>query len=255
MIPISDPDLQRNRTPYVTWGLLVLNVLVFLYQVLLSDLDSFAFTYRFGAIPAELAGNRELGLERVDFGNGQITTLNLTSPVPTLATAFTSMFMHGGFMHIAGNMVFLWVFGDNVEDRFGHVPFLLLYAGAGATGVWAQTLMSQESIVPIIGASGAIAGVLGAYLLLFPHSRINTLLVVGFIFHLRLPAVFLLGAWGGLQLFNGLGSLGVSTNQGGVAYFAHLGGFAIGLLAIVAYRAIRREPLWPSKPGGRQGFL
>ena len=188
MIPLNDPDLPRRTTPYVVYALLAANLLVFLYQLALDDLAEFIFTYRFGVIPAELTTGEEFGMARV--GRALV---DLTSPIPTWATMFSSMFVHGGFMHIAGNMLFLWVFGDNVEDRFGHAKFLVFYLLAGVAAVWAQVLVDPGSEVPMVGASGAIAGVLGAYLLLFPFSRIHTLIILGFIFHVRLPALVLIG--------------------------------------------------------------
>ena len=244
MIPINDPDIFRRSRPLVTYVLVALNVLVWLYQAyVISDLDELIFTYQFGVIPAELLRDVELGVERLRSG-GSIVSVDLTSPVPTWATVFTSMFLHGGFLHLAGNMVFLWVFGDNVEDRFGRARYLLFYLGAGAAAVWAQALIDPESTTPMVGASGAIAGVLGAYFVLFPYSRINTLFFFGLVFHMRLAAVWLIGAWALLQAFNGVGSLGVSSAGGGVAYFAHLGGFAAGLAVAGTYKVIRREPLF-----------
>ena len=242
MIPLSDPDLAHYRArPVVTTTLIALNVLVFLYMVGLNSVDQFVFTYRYGVIPAELTGGLDLG--PVLLGSQRIP-VDLSSSVPTWATMFTSMFLHGGWMHLGGNMLFLWVFGDNVEHRFGHVRYLLVYLGTGLAAVWAQVLINTGSEVPMIGASGAIAGVLGAYLLLFPYSRVNTLLLLGFfIMFRRLPAVFLLGFWMLLQAFSGVGSLGVSTG-GGVAYFAHIGGFAAGLAVVATTRLFRGERIW-----------
>ena len=249
MIPLSDPDLRHAGKPYVTWALIAINVLVFLYQLTLNDVDQLRFTYRYGVVPAELTGQLELGRELFQWGR-QVIPLDLTSPVPTWMTMFTSMFLHGGFMHLAGNMLFLWVFGDNVEYRFGHLKHLAFYLAAGVAAVWAQTLISSGSTVPMVGASGAIAGVLGAYLLLFPYSRITTLVIMGFIFVTRLPAVLLLGFWVVLQAFNGLGSLTPNSPAGGVAYFAHLGGFAVGLAVVAGYRLLRSEPLLPRRRRG-----
>ena len=250
MIPLSDPDIRRHTTPYVTVALLAVNVLVFLYELSLNNLDEFLFVYRYGVIPAELMGQVELGLVRLLPSNQLV---DLSTPLPTWTTMFTSMFIHGGWLHLAGNMVFLWVFGDNIEDRFGHLRYLAFYLAAGIAAVWAQTLVNTGSETPMVGASGAIAGILGAYLLLYPHSRISTLIVVGFIFATRIPTMYLLGFWALLQAFNGLGALDTSPSTGGgVAYFAHLGGFAMGLSVIAAYRLIRREPLWPSPPWHRR---
>lgn len=243
MIPLNDPDVRRQRTPYVTYTLVTLNVVIWLYQALvLSDLNEWVFTLRLGVIPAELTQGLNLGLERLPTAEGS-QLVDLSSPVPTWATMFTSMFLHGGFLHLAGNMVFLWVFGDNVEDRLGHVLFAVFYAATGAAAVWAQVAVDPESTVPMIGASGAIAGVLGGYLLFFPYSRVNTLFFMGIIFHARIAAIWLIGGWGLLQAFSGVGSLGASSAGSGVAYFAHLGGLAAGLAAIALYKMAHGEPV------------
>ena len=148
-------------------------------------------------------------------------------------------------MHFAGNMLFLWVFGDNIEDRLGHVKYLLFYLACGVAAVWTQVAIDMESQVPNIGASGAIAGVLGAYLLLFPYSRINTLVILYFITVVRVPALFLLGFWFVLQFFSGVGSLGPSAPTSGVAYWAHIGGFAAGVMVIALYLRATGRPVWP----------
>ncbi len=236
MVPLSDPDNKRRCFPYVAAALQVANVLVFLYKLTLGDLGTFQFTYKFGVIPAELTGQSPLASEPVRIG-GRLTQIDLASPIPTWATMFTSMFMHSGFMHIIGNMVFLWVFGDNVEDRMGHARFLLFYLAAGLAAVWAQTLVSLGSYVPMVGASGAIAGVLGAYLVFYPRSRINTLIWFGLITVIQMPAVVLIGIWAALQFFSGVGSLGIETG-GGVAYFAHIGGFVLGAGVALAVRLL-----------------
>ena len=239
MIPLSDPHVHRSTTPYVTYALLALNVLVFVYQFFLDDLGTFTFTYRFGVVPAELTGPGELTRVPVFVGSG-VRMVDVASVVPTWATMFTSMFLHGGFMHLGGNMMFLWVFGDNVEDRFGHLRYLLFYLAAGLLAVLAQVLVSADSLTPMVGASGCIAGVLGAYLVMFPRSRVHTLIFMGIITTLEVPAVFLLGMWALLQLFNGVGSLGPEVVGGGVAYFAHIGGFVAGLGVGLLYRAVAR---------------
>lgn len=249
MIPLSDPEIRRRTFPYVTVALLVANILVFLYELTLGDLATFQFIYKFGAIPAEMTGNPQLASEPVQFGQ-RIIGLDLASPVPTWATIFTSMFIHSGFMHIIGNMVFLWVFGDNVEDRLGHARFLLFYLIAGVVAAWAQTWINQDSYVPMVGASGAIAGVLGAYLVFYPMSRVNTLIWFGIITTIQMPAILLIGLWALLQFFSGLGSLGPGIG-GGVAYFAHLGGFALGATVALAVRFIAPSRLQRGKvPSG-----
>ncbi|MBI2935918.1 MAG: rhomboid family intramembrane serine protease [Chloroflexi bacterium] len=238
MIPISDPDLRRRSWPYVTVALLLLNVAVFIYELSLGPLERTAFIYRWGLIPAELTRGREF-TELVTTGG----VLDIASPLPAWGMLFSSMFLHGGFMHVLGNMVYLWVFGDNVEDRLGHTKYLLFYLAAGIAAAWVQIAADVNGRVPTIGASGAIAGVLGAYLLLYPQSRINTLVLWGFISIIRIPAVFLLGFWFVLQFFSGVGSLGVAS-QGGVAYWAHVGGFVAGALVVALYLRLRGERIW-----------
>jgi len=176
--------------------------------------------------------------------------IDIDSPIPTWATMFSSMFLHGDWMHFLGNMLFLWVFGDNVEDRLGHFRYLLFYLAAGTAACLLQTIIDTGSEVPVIGASGAIAGVLGAYLLLFPYSRIGTVVVLFFFFFVRIPAVYLLGFWIIFQFIPAIGELGSSTQGGGVAYWAHIGGFLFGLAVIMIYKLFKREPLWPRGPGG-----
>ena len=237
MIPLHDPDIRRRRSPHVTYALIAINVVIAAITfVVLSDLDELAVVYRYGAVPSELTGGSELGVERVSW-MGRIVTVDFTSPIPTVLTMFSSMFLHGGWLHLGGNMLFLWVFGDNIEDRLGHVAYLLFYLATGVVAVWTQVYVAPDSEVPMIGASGAISGVLGAYLVLFPRSRIDTLIVVGFIFHARLPAVVLLGGWILFQVFVGAASLGIGADSG-VAYFAHIGGFVAGMVGIWVLRVV-----------------
>jgi len=192
----------------------------------MSNLQEVVTTYRFGAIPSELTGHLPLGVLQIVF-EGRPVRVDFTSPVPTWATIFTSMFLHGGWLHLGGNMLFLWVFGDNIEDRFGHVGYLLFYLVAGAIAVASQVAISPGSEAPIIGASGAIAGVLGAYAVLYSRSRINTLFFFGIAFVARVPALYLLGGWLLFQVFVGAAT---GTAGSGVAYFAHIGGFTAGAL-------------------------
>ncbi len=225
MIPLHDPDMRLHTKPYVIYVLVALNVLVYVYSFFMSELEGRAFVLRFGLIPIELTSG--VTFETATAGGSVV--IDIASPVPTWMTIFTSMFLHGGFLHAAGNMLFLWVFGDNVENRLGRTRFIAFYLGAGVAAALAQVAVNTDSDVPMIGASGAVAGVLGAYLVLYPQSRIHTLLLFGwFIFHRRIRAVFLIGFWAGLQIFGGVGSL-ASPEGGGVAYFAHLGGLAAGL--------------------------
>src|SRR5207249_2945098 len=163
------------------------------------------------------------------------------SPLPVYTTLFTSMFMHGGFMHIAGNMLYLWIFGDNVEDAMGSVRFLIFYLLCGLVADMAQIISNPLSQVPSLGASGAIAGVLGAYLVLFPHQRVKVWMgwLLGVV---EMPAIIVIGLWGILQFVNGLGSLSQRTAQtGGVAYWAHIGGFTAGLLLVFLFRKSKKK--------------
>ena len=210
MFPLGDDDSQRRTLPVVTYGLIGVNVLVFLLE--LSSGDAFINAWAF--VPARFAANP----------GGQAITI------------FTAMFMHGGWMHLLGNMLFLWIFGDNVEDRFGRLKFLLFYLLTGIAATFAQFALAPHSPVPNVGASGAIAGVLGAYILMFPHARVNVLLGRQVV---AMPAIVVLGFWIAVQLFSGVGTIGhtgESAGTGGVAYMAHIGGFFTGLLLTFLFR-------------------
>jgi rhomboid family protein len=215
MFPVSDVIPSRT-VPAVTIGLIAVNVLVFFYQLLLPPVGLEQFVAAYAVIPAWFWW-------------------------PSL---FTSQFLHGGWMHILWNMVYLWIFGDNVEDHLGHLGFLLFYLGAGATAALLQILFNPFSAVPMLGASGAIAGVMGAYFVLYPHSRVLTAIFLVFVFDLvEIPALFFLGIWFLLQLVNGLGSLGVSNAAGGgTAFWAHIGGFVVGIAVGAVLRA--RDRRW-----------
>jgi membrane associated rhomboid family serine protease len=220
MIPLKD-DNPTTITPAVTVGLIVANVLVFAYQMSLGRAGE-AFVYTFGAVPSALFGGES------------------PSPLSPTMTLFTAMFVHGGLMHVGGNMLYLWIFGNNVEDVLGHGRYRIFYLASGVAAALAQTAIGPGSPVPMVGASGAVSGVLGAYLLLFPHAHVTTLIILGFFFRLvKIPAVFVLGFWIVVQVLNGLGSFGAS---GGVAFFAHIGGFVagMGLLFVLRPRAGRR---------------
>ena len=210
MFPIGDDNSQRRTLPVVTYVLVALNVLMFLIE--LSSGDRFIMKWAF--IPANFAAD----------------------PADNIITIFTAMFMHGGWLHLLGNMLFLWIFGDNVEDRFGHLKFLFFYLLAGIAATLAQFVLAPHSTVPNVGASGAIAGVLGAYILMFPQSRVNVLLGRQIV---AMPAVIVLGMWIVLQLVSGVGSIAYTdetANVGGVAYMAHIGGFAAGFLMALLFR-------------------
>ena len=240
MIPLSDPDLRRSGRPYVTMALIIANVLVFLYELTLDSGQRTAFFYQWGMIPLELTSGVDYDILSTITG-----PLDIASPWPAWGTLFSSMFIHGGFMHAASNMLYLWVFGDNVEDRLGHFKFLIFYLATGLAASGAHVATNMDSQIPTIGASGAIAGVLGAYILLYPRSRIRTLVMFVFITILRVPAVFLLGFWFLLQVFSGVGSLGTTALSGGVAYWAHVGGFAAGALGIFLYLRVTGQPIRP----------
>ena len=229
MIPLRDANPTR-RTAWVTLGLIAINVAVFfLWEPITgSAREQTRFFVCEGAIPRELSSFETLPEVQQICGSKSF-----------LVSLFTSMFLHGGILHIAGNMLYLWVFGNNVEDRMGPVPFLLFYLAGGIVAAYAQVLPNPDSITPLVGASGAIAAALGAYLVLFPQARVLTLVPIFFFLQLmELPAMLVLGFWFVLQAFQGVGSLQADT---GVAWFAHIGGFVFGaLVALLFYR--RREP-------------
>ncbi|MBM2832059.1 MAG: putative integral rane protein [Dehalococcoidia bacterium] len=232
MLPISDGDTVRRSRPFVNVTLIALCTAVFVYELVIDEPGLLIFTYQFGLIPAELGRGAYFSSLVTQAG-----TFNIASPIPNWATIVTSMFIHGGWLHFLGNMLFLWVFGDNIEDRFGHLRYLLFYLAAGAAAAWLQIIVNTAAQVPMIGASGAIAGVLGAYLVLFPLNRIKTLVTAFFfITVVRIPALVLLGFWFLLQFFEGVGSLGPSVQTGGTAYFAHIGGFITGIIVAALYR-------------------
>lgn len=225
MIPYKD-DNPTATVPYVTVTFIVLNILVFFYQVLdPGDMRDIVMNY--GAIPQGLL------------------TFQSNQPVHPLMTVLTSMFMHGGVLHIAGNMLYLWIFGNNIEDKLGHVKFVIFYLMCGTAAVYAHAVSEPASTTPLIGASGAVSGVLGAYLLLFPRAQVYTLIFLGiFIQVIRLPALIVIGFWAIIQFVNGLVARGME--QGGVAWFAHVGGFLFGLAVIklMRPRKRRKNPGW-----------
>jgi membrane associated rhomboid family serine protease len=219
MIPLYD-DNPTTRTPYVTVGLITSCVVVFLWQISLGPQGFQIAVHSFGFIP---------GVLLVD----EIRLDPEIAVVPAPLTLLTSMFMHGDFLHLAGNMLFLWVFGNNIEDACGHVRFLAFYLLCGLAAALAQALPDPASLIPMIGASGAVSGVLGAYLLLFPHARVYVLLFFGLFFVYQLPAGWLLAFWFLFQLLSG--AL-VDVGAGGVAFWAHVGGFLAGMTLIWVFR-------------------
>ena len=210
MLPIGD-DTSRRTVPLVTYALIALNVLFFLVE--LSGGDAFIMKWAF--VPSRFLAN----------------------PGADFLTLFTSMFMHAGWVHLGGNMLYLWIFGDNVEDRFGHMKFAIFYLLCGLAATFAQLAFSVGSKVPNLGASGAIAGVLGAYILLFPQGKIRVLQGQQVA---QVPALIVIGLWIVLQFFSGVGSIAKTADTGGVAYMAHIGGFIAGFVLTFLFRGSRR---------------
>jgi membrane associated rhomboid family serine protease len=235
VIPLRDANPTR-RTPVVTLAIIATCILVFLYQLSLTagggDAALERFVTEWAVVPAELVRSLRAG---------HILSMET-------ATLVTSQFLHGGFLHIGGNMLFLWIFGNNVEDRFGRPQFLVFYLVGGVIAALAQVAIGPDSRVPTIGASGAIAATLGAYLILFPAARVTTAIFLVFFYQLiEVPAVVVLVFWFVIQLFSGIGSLGVgdAASEGGVAFFAHIGGFIFGAAVALLIRAAggaRRPP-------------
>jgi len=227
MLPLRD-DVPSRTFPYVTVGLIVVNAVVFLFEVSLGRgaLASFVGTY--GLVP---------GYVTAYFSGAEVPARRVFLPL------FTSMFLHGGWLHLIGNMWYLWIFGDNVEDRLGRVRFLMFYLLCGLLAGWVHYVFNAGSSVPTIGASGALAGVLGAYLISYPRARILVLLPLGFFLHfVELPALVVLGFWIILQFFYGAASVVYSSASGGVAWWAHIGGFVGGILVFKLFRP--RPKVW-----------
>lgn len=216
MIPLRDVIPSRT-TPYVTIALIAVNALVYLYEMTLGETALEEFILYFGLVPAAFSW----------------------------VAMLTSMFLHGGLLHVGGNMLFLWIFGDNVEDRMGHGRFVVFYVLCGAAAALAQTAMSPDSVVPMVGASGAVAGVMGAYFVLYPHSRIVTLIPLFVFFHvMEVPALVFLGLWFVLQFVSGVGSIAAATGgepAGGIAFWAHVAGFVAGVSGVLVFRRPERQ--------------
>ncbi len=210
MLPLGDDNSTRRIIPVITYILIVLNVVFFLVELISGD----PFIMSWSFVPQRFLAN----------------------PTGDSLTLFTSMFMHGGWLHLLGNMLYLWIFGDNVEDRFGHFKFLIFYLVCGLAATFAQMAFNMDSDVPNLGASGAIAGVLGAYILLFPKAQVKVLLMG--IRVIPLPALVVIGFWIVLQFFSGVGSILGMAEDDGVAYMAHIGGFIVGLVLALILRSI-----------------
>lgn len=249
LFPIGDDNTGRTTTPIVNYVLIAINVLVFVFLQGLGSNEK--FTYAYSTVPGEIITGKDIVTRPVVVQNftGQAIEMPGLQPtlIPVYLTLITSMFMHGGIAHIFGNMLFLWIFGDNIEDRLGHVRYLIFYlicgilAGLAHVFVTVATASSESSslLVPSLGASGAISGVLGGYLLLFPTNRVIVLLSW---FVTPVPAFVAIGLWFVFQLISGLGMLGSGSKAGGVAYGAHIGGFVAGLLLIKVFEIGRRPP-------------
>jgi membrane associated rhomboid family serine protease len=209
MIPIGDDNSLRKTTPVVTYALIVLNFLIFFLELAFGE----AFITNWAFIPSRF----------------------LADPMANIPTIFTAMFMHAGWAHLLGNMLYLWIFGDNVEDHFGRVKFLIFYLISGIAATFAQALFNPHSNLPNLGASGAIAGVLGAYIFFFPKEKVNVLVGRSMT---QMPALIVIGFWFLLQFISGFASSGGAGDVGGVAYMAHIGGFVAGLSIAFLYRAI-----------------
>jgi membrane associated rhomboid family serine protease len=213
MLPIGDDDSARRTVPLVTYGLIALNVLFFIVELTGGD----AFIAKWAFVPSRFLAN----------------------PFGDFLTLFTAMFMHAGWLHLGGNMLYLWIFGDNVEDRFGHFKFIIFYLICGLVATFAQLAFSTTSDVPNLGASGAIAGVLGAYILLFPKGSVRVLQGSRVI---QVSALIVIGIWIVLQFFSGIGSIVSTAQTGGVAYMAHIGGFVAGFLLTFLFRGNQERP-------------
>lgn len=234
MFPLRD-DVPTSITPYITYGLIGANIGIFLYQLTLNQQQLQEFFFSAAVVPCQLSGNIVSGCP-----------IPTPQQLPEWMTLISSQFLHGGFLHIAGNMLFLWIFGNNVEDRLGHVKFLIFYLTCGVLAALSQWFFSPNSTIPSLGASGAIAGVMGAYILRYPQARVLTLVFLGFfVTTLQIPAVFFLGLWFVQQALYGVASLQVPSNigmeSGGVAYWAHAGGFVFGAILAPMFGLLKRD--------------
>lgn len=224
MIPLRD-EVPTRSFPLITVILIATNLLVYLYQLFLPEAVLNAMVYKWAYIPIEYTRFVQVYPELA---------------LPFGVTVFSSMFLHGGFMHLAGNMLYLWIFGNNIEDYLGRVKFVIFYLLSGIAAVAIYTIVDSGSEVPLIGASGAIAGVMGAYIVLYPNARVHTIIFLGFFIQaVRIPAKILLAFWFILQVISGLPTL-MGSSQGGVAWFAHVGGFAFGWLY---FKLTKKRPL------------
>jgi membrane associated rhomboid family serine protease len=241
MLPISDENERGTGPAFVSLAFIAINVAVFiLLQGAGASADGNEFSYGYAAVPYEITTGVDLVENQQVTIDGQVYEVpQEPGPTPIWLTLLTAMFMHGDWLHLIGNMLFLWIFGDNVEHRVGHLPYALFYVVAGIIASFAQILVDTDSVIPTLGASGAIAGVLGAYLVLFPGNRV---LVILLRFPIWVPAIVAIGMWAALQV---IGGFGAPTEGGGIAYMAHIGGFVAGLVGGFVFRAVFNEPRHP----------
>ena len=228
MIPIRDRN-PSGTFPYVTIGIIVVNVFIFLYELSLGS-DLGPFLHRYGVVPIKITH---------DYRSSDLSLIDTFFPF------LSSTFLHGGFIHLIGNMWFLWIFGDNIEDKLGHVKYLCFYILCGTTASSAHVFFNSQSELPCIGASGAIAAVLGAYMVTFPRAKVTTIVPIFFFIQIiELPAVVVIGFWILIQFFSGAVSLTASTSGGGIAWWAHVGGFVSGIILFYTIRILfARKPM------------
>ena len=243
MFPIGDENERGHGPAFVSLAFIGLNIAVFLLLQGGGGPSGEDFTYGYSAVPFEITTGTDLVEPEPITIDGQSHLVpQEPGPSPIWLTLLTSMFMHGGWLHIFGNMLFLWIFGDNVEHRVGHIPYLVFYIAAGLVASLAQILVDTDSVIPTLGASGAISGVLGAYLVMFPTNRVTVLMLR---FPMQVPALVAIGLWAAFQVISGAAAFGTAGEGGGVAYMAHIGGFVAGLVAGVVFRALFHDPRRP----------
>jgi membrane associated rhomboid family serine protease len=242
LLPIADENTGRRSFPIVNYTIIAVNIIVFLMELNLGD----SFIAGYSVVPYKITHGVDLVMRRYPVPGIPGGILEAPGPSPIYLTLITSMFLHGGWAHIFGNMLYLWIFGDNIEDEFGHLKYLIFYFICGIVAAFAQIAIAADSLVPSLGASGAIAGVLGAYILLFPGNRVRVIvpMIPLFLFPFTLPALVVIGFWIVSQLFTQVASITEGTAQtggGGVAYMAHIGGFFAGFILTLFFRQKRQR--------------
>lgn len=255
VLPLYDDNSDRRITPFVNYALIAVNILVFLAFQGAGTNEK--FTYAYATVPQEIVTGRDIDRPVVvvdPISNRKVGQIDLQpTPISVYITLLTSMFMHGGIAHIAGNMLFLWIFGDNLEDFLGHVRYLIFYLLCGLLASLAHVFSTYafhgNMYIPSLGASGAISGVMGGYVLLFPFRRVTVIL---FRLLTEVPAWVAVGIWFAFQLLSGLGALGSGTAAGGVAYGAHIGGFLAGVVLVKPFALGKDRQTWASRPVRRR---